>query len=220
MSENKLNEILRHRAEQVRAGALIVAEKTNDWQQIKRYITNRMEEHELTPKQREKFDRYQFIYNQLVTGKYTEADVVFQLKRLFKVSPTQAYEDIAATREVFLSTISFNRNFEIKIELEIAKAARAKLLEVQNFKEARAYHKVIMQLMEMMPEEADHPGMDFEGHQLEAVFDPRLLGAPDVDMEAVLKVINENRKVPINIDMFTHLNYEDVPADGSTETSL
>ena len=216
----KVEMLLKIKAESVRAGADLISDRTMDWQLIKQYMTNRHKELVLTADQQRKLERYQFIYNQLVSGKYTDRDVVLQLKKLFNVSEAQAYEDLNCSRELFTSVININRQFELNNELQIAKAARGKCLEVLDFKNAAAFGKVIKDLIAMLPEEEVSPGMDFEGHILEAVFDPSLLGAPDIDMEEVLRVLNEKRNVPVKIDMFSHLDYEEVKKDDEETTAL
>ena len=63
-------------------------------------------------------------------------------------------------------------------------------------------------MLKELPDEEENPAELFEGHQIEAVFDPTLLGAPAVDMKEVLKAINEKRDKKIQIDMFEELSYE------------
>ncbi len=211
MSENeKLHKLLIKKAEQVQYGAQIVVDKIKDWQVIKQYMCNRLNDIELTDIQQKKLERYQFAYNQLVSGKYTDTDVVNQLIKLFKIKTTQAYEDLNCCRELFNSVINVNKQFEISNELQIAKAARAKCLEIFDFKNAAALLKVIQNLIAMLPDQNDNPGELFEGHVIEAVFDPALLGAPKVDMKEVLTAINAKRNVPIKIDMFEELDNETI----------
>jgi hypothetical protein len=174
-------------------------------------MNNRMNEIVLSAEQERKLGRYKFIYDQLSSGKYTKSQVVNQLMndKLYGVSYQQAYEDIRCSGELFSSINNINKQFELNTEIEIAKAARAKCLEVLDFKNAASMMKVIKELLAMLPDEEDHAGHDFEGHTLEAVFDPRLLGAPEVDMKELLAVLNSKRKVPIKVDMFDHINFEE-----------
>jgi len=62
-------------------------------------------------------------------------------------------------------------------------------------------------LLSLLPDKEDSSSELFEGHSIEAVFDPTLLGAPAVDMQEVLKAVNEKRDKKINI--FDHLSFED-----------
>jgi len=86
-------------------------------------------------------------------------------------------------------------------------------------KSAAAFQKNIIQLQRDIPDEETNPGELFEGHTIEAVFDPKLLGAPDVDMKKVMEAVNEKRKVKINFDLFEDISHEDIPND-DTETTL
>lgn len=207
----KVHELLQLKTEQVRYGSNILAEKTRDWQLIKEFMSNRLGEIVLTPDQAKKLQRYKFIYDQLSSGKYSKSQIVNQLTKdeLFGVSIQQAYEDIRCSNELFSAVINFDKQFELNNEIEIAKNARAKCLEVCDFKNAAAFAKVIKELISLKPDEEDHAGDDFEGHQVEAVFDPRLLGAPEIDMKEVLATLNAKRKVAIKIDMFDHLDFEE-----------
>lgn len=200
------------KADQVRTASEILLEKTRDWQLIKQFMSSRHAEIILTDDQERKLERYKFIYDQLSSGRYTKAQVIAQLMndKLYKVSISQAYEDIRCSAELFTAVININKQFELNNEIEIAKKARAKCLEVLDFKNAAAFAKVIKDLIALLPDEELHPGEDFEGHEIEAVFNPALLGAPDVDMKEVLKTINEKRKVKVNIDMFNDIEFEDV----------
>ena len=213
----KVHELLQQKAEQVRSGAQILIDKTRDWQLIKEFMSNRHSEIMLTADQEKKLARYKFIYDQQSSGKYTKANILSQLEKLFSISMQQAYEDIRCSNELFTSIMHFNKEFELNNEIEIAKNARAKCLEIFDFKSAAAFGKLIRELIALKPDEEDHPGLDFEGHTLLAVFDPELLGAPKINMMEVLKAINEKRKVPIKTDMFEHLSFEE-STNGKTDT--
>ena len=202
------------KANQIREASELLIEKTMDWQVIKKFMVNRFEDIVLTVQQKKKLDRYQFIYNQLVDGKYTDSQVVTMNAKFFDISIQQSYEDIRCTRELFNSVININRQFELNNELQIAKKARAKAMEVLDHKAAAAYGKLIRDILALLPEDDSILGLDFEGHSIEAIFNPKLLGAPDVDMKEVLKSINAKRKVPINTDMFDFL--EEIPTDEKT----
>lgn len=200
----KAHQLLIRKAEQVRNASEILLEKTRDWQVIKQFMSSRLSEIKLTDEQERKMERYVYINAQLSGGKYSKAQVISQLmnEKIFGVSMAQAYEDLRCTAELFTSAININKQYEINLLLEIAKMAQAKCHEIFDFKGGAMYARVIKDLIAMLPDEELHPGEDFEGHEIEAVFNPLLLGAPAVDMKEVLKAINEKRKVKINIDMF------------------
>jgi hypothetical protein len=206
----KLKEVLSARAAQLQNSAEMLMDKTRDWQIIKQYLCNRYNDFELSPKQQDKLKRYQYVYNQLVSGKYTEKDVLNQLMNFFGIHLTQAYEDINATKEIFPSFININKRFEIIVEKQILTDARRKCLELGDHKNAAAYSKVIHSLLSLLGDEEDSAGELFEGHSIEATFDPRLLGAPEIDIREVLETINAKRSVKINIDLFDHLGATDI----------
>lgn len=212
---DKVHKMLIEKANQVQTAADEISNKINDWQVIKAYMTRRLNEIELTEEQQRKLDRYYFIYNQQVKGKYSDLDIIAQLMNLpGGISRKQAYDDMACARELFNASIVINKQYEIKLELEIAKSMRRKCSEIGDFKTAAAVQKNITALMAMLPDEEENQGELFEGHQIEATFDPRLLGAPPVDMHSILSAVNAKRKVPIKTDLFEELETD----NGNSET--
>jgi len=117
--KESLNTALVKKADQIRNATDILVSKTRDWQLIKQYLCGRLADMQLTAEQEEKLKRYQFIYNQLVSGKYTEQDVINQVVRIYNVGLPQAYEDKNATQEIFCSVLSINKRFEQKNGIRI-----------------------------------------------------------------------------------------------------
>lgn len=218
----KLQQLLIQKAESTAAGAAMLLEKTQDWQIIQEFISNRHAELILNPRQQEKLELYQYINNQLLSGKYTAAQLVTHLTKLYKRSFAQAYEDIRISKELFAALFTINKQWENNSELEICRMTRQKCIDIGDFKNGAVWQKRINELIAMQPDEEDTPGEYFKGHQLVAVFDPRLLGgsASQVNMKELLSVLNEKRQQKINIDMFEHINYEDIPTNGNDATSL
>lgn len=202
---------LQKKAEQVLTAAEALMASTNDWQVIKQFMCNRLTGIQLTPEQEKKLERYQFIYNQLVSGKYTDAEVISQLtnKKLYGLSISQAYEDMNAAKELFPRVININKRFEVHLALEMNKVRQMKAEAMGDMKALAAFEKNAHLLRSELPEEAENPAEMFEGHTIEAVFDPRLLGAPLVDMKEVLKAVNEKRDKKIKIDIFDELAFEE-----------
>jgi hypothetical protein len=210
--EQSVVKLLQEKAAQVSSAANLIVEKTRDWQMIKLYISNRVEEIKLTPTQAAKLLRYQYIYNQLVSGRYTEQEIINQVMRLYDVKIVQAYEDINNAREIWLTTLNINKRFELKMELESAKDCKRKCIEIGDFKNAASYSKIITGLLHEIQEEEESPADLFEGIQIEATFNPALLGAPPIskkDMQDLLKTINAKRAKPFNLDFIEELEYED-----------
>jgi len=200
---------MQRKAEQIGKGAETLVEKTRDWQVIKQFACNRLGEFILTAEQQKKFKRYQLIYDQLVSGRYTEQEVISQLINIHKIKLTQAYEDMNAAKEVFSLAVNVKKQFELQVELQTARRARLKCEDMGDMKTAAMYSKVITEIIKQLPEVEDVPAEMFEGHIIEADFDPSLLGAPPVNMRAVLAAINEKRDKKIKIDMFEELPFEE-----------
>lgn len=211
--KEEVSVVLKNKAEAIRKGAELLLEKTRDWQLIKQYLNNRLQDIELTATQQEKLNRYQYVYNQLVSGRYTDQEVITQLTKLHGISLRQAYEDMNATREIFCTVVNINKLFEIQLQIQITKGMIRKAEELQDFKSAAALGKNLATLLSMLPDVEENPAELFEGHTIEAVFDPSLLGAPPVNMKEVLTAINAKRKVKINTDMFEDIDHEEVKPD-------
>lgn len=198
------------KADQVRNTAALIMQQTSDWQIIKEYLCNRLEELQLTPQQKAKLDRYQFIYNQQVCGRYSTQQIVNMLRSTYGIQKTQAYEDIRNTKEIFASVININRAFEINVQLEINRQMIAEARANRDYRSASSLERNRASLLAMLPEDDERPADLFTGHTIQAIFDPRLLGAPDVDLHEVLKIINEKRDVKLRLDQITSLPFEEV----------
>ena len=185
-------------------------EQTKDWQLIKRFLTNRSSEITLTQTQKNKLERYQFVYNQNVLGRYTTSQIVEMMCSQFNIKTTQAYEDVRATKEIFTSVININRLFEITVQLDINRQMIAEARAMQDYKSASALERNRKDLLALLPEKEENPSELFTGHTIEAIFDPRLIGAPDIDLKEVLKVINEKRDIKLNIDQITSIPFDEI----------
>lgn len=218
----ELKVMLAEKAEQVARSAELIMAKTRDWQMVKEYMCNRLDEIELTPTQQDKLKRYQFIYNQLVSGKYTDNDIVAMSAKMHGTKRVQAYEDLAATRELFNSVINLNKNFELSLALEITKNYMRKCEEAGDFKALQKFNKDKIEIIKQLQDIEDNRGELFEGHVFEMTFDPALLGAPEItkeNMKDLLSSINAKRDKKIKIDMFDdYIEYKDIP-NGSEEAS-
>jgi hypothetical protein len=214
MSES-LPQVLQQKAEQVSRAAEMILAKTRDWQLIREYMNNRLDEIELTEVQKEKMHRYQYIYNQQVSGRYTDAEVVSQVTKIYKVEISQAYEDMASTRELFNSIINVNKLFELKLKLDINKNYQRKCAELGDMKSLAKFEKNGIEIAKLLEDMEDDRGELFEGHVYEMTFDPSLLGAAPIskkDLQDLLKQINEKRSKKIRTDMFEELEFEEKEA--------
>lgn len=188
------------KVEAITAGAALLAEKTNDWQIIKEYLSNRSSNIALTPMQQKKLERYQFVYNQLSSGKFLEKEVVTQITREFNVSQEIAYEDLADAKELYGFLFSINKVFELKLQLDINRLLINKAKEANDLRAAAAFEKNRIEMLKLVPELVDTPGQYFESHINEIMFDPGLIGAPDIDIRQVLIEINKRHGAAIDLD--------------------
>lgn len=205
MKENStVVQALMKRANQVATTTELLLTRVQDWQQIKEYLCNRVNDDSfLTEAQKGKLARYQFMYNQLATGKYTDTEVINQCMKMYKIkSHAQAYEDLSCTRELFNFVLNVNKQFEINLQLQINRNMLRKAEELNDMKAVAALEKNRALLLKLLPDREDNPAELFEGHTYEFTFDPTLLGGPKINMKEVLDLINEKRQVKINTDMF------------------
>lgn len=203
-----VSNILKLTANQISYSANLLADMTMDWQVIKEYLSNRLNNLVLTETQQKKLDRYNFIYNQTLSGKYSKQQVLNMTMEKFQICHSQACKDANATSEIFSTIITINKKFELQLELESAKDMKRKCIALNDFKTAALIQKNIIAIIDQLPEEVDDAAAKFEGHFIEAVFDPRLLGAPEINMTEVLNALNAKRKVKIKTDLFENLSFQ------------
>lgn len=204
--------VLQKKAEQVRYATEILLQQTQDWQTIQEFLSNRVQEIELNDRQKGKLKRYQYIYDQLSSGKYTDTEVRSQISKIFLISSSQAYEDINCAREIFNSVININKQFELKMELQSARDLKRKCAEIGDYKNAFQAQKCIIEILKTLPDEETNAGELFKDHHWEVTFDPALLGAPPVNMLEVLAALNAKRNKKINLDMFEELSFTEEDA--------
>lgn len=204
---------IEQRAADVAKATEFIVSKTKDLQIIKSYLSGKMGIGKLTPIQQDKLNRYQFIYNQFVSHKYTETEIVNMIKVLYNIEYAQAYIDINATKEIFSSVLNINKMFELKMELESAKQLKQVCVSIGDTKGAAMFQKNIIAIASLLQDTDDTANEGFEGHTIEATFNPSLLGVPEIpkgDLLDLLKRINEKRGKKLDIDIAI---FKDVPDD-------
>lgn len=209
-NENVLN-VLAEKANIVHNASMAVYAVTQDWQTIREYMCNRLNYDNLTEVQKKKLERYNFIYSNLLSDKYSKVEVIKLLERFYSISQKQAYEDYNCVVEIYPSVSRINKNYELMHELEVAKDLRRKAAAVQDWKSAAAFQKNIIAITALLPDEEDNSADLFEGHNYELTFNPELLGGPKIDdneLADLLKTINAKRSVKINLDNFEIIQEE------------
>lgn len=180
--------------ESIAQGAMTIAEHTSDWQLIRDYISNRIDGLKLTAKQQEKLKRYQFVYNQLSTGRYIDKEVVSQLKKQYGIEDSQAYQDLRDAKEVFNVVFNINKAFELKLTLDRNWVMMQKAAEINDLKAYAQLEKNRQKLLEMVPDVEKSLADVFQPHTFVLKFDPALIGAPEVDMAAIEAYINQRKR--------------------------
>ncbi|HVX00350.1 MAG TPA: hypothetical protein VHA52_07945 [Candidatus Babeliaceae bacterium] len=211
--KNEINKELLRISEEMADNANQLMDKIRDWQVIKNFLTNRIKDITLTPEQEKKLQRYQYIYNQQISGAYTDQEIVTQVKHLYGIEQTQAYEDINHAREIFNSVVNIHKQFELKLQLQINRQMLNKALELGDMKAWAAIEKNRIYLIKQLHDEPENVAEFFEGHIYELTFDPHLIGAPEVDMKRLLNTINAKRNRQINTDMFEDAESEEIKDD-------
>lgn len=208
MRKSRAITFLEETSKQIANGTDLLVKKTSDYQTVKKYLTNRLANIKLTAEQQRQLDRYQFIYNQIMCGKYTESEVIKMTMELFGIEYRQACYDLKDTRDLFSTTLQINRLFELKVELESARRVRTKCEEIQDFKGAEMARKNIVAILSLLPQEEEAAGDLFEGHTIEPVFDPSLIGAPKISKEQVIDLLGQIAK---KRGKEFNMNIEDIP---------
>lgn len=192
-----------------------ITEQTNDYQTIRAYMNNRFDQIKLTPGQTEKLRRWQYIYDQMSTGKYSDDDIRSQLEVHFSVDTQTARNDIRHAQELFSTTLSINKKFRIIMDLKLLdKMQRKAALDNQLDAYARL-QKTKNELYKMLPDEEEMPGDYFQPRTNIFEFNPALLGVNPID-PSKLKALIEQLKSDLQI---TDIDFEmiyDNPEDSDT----
>jgi len=169
-----------------------MAEQTNDWMMIRDYMNNRLGELKLTESQKQKLRRYQFAYDQISSGKYTEMEVIAQLVEHFKIEEAMAIADLKCSKEIYSTTLAIDKRFEIKMQIELLKIEQQKARDVGNLDASAKLAKCIAEFLKMVPDEMPDKDDAFTPHQNVLTFNPAILGIPAIDkseMNELLKTL-------------------------------
>jgi hypothetical protein len=169
-----------------------MAEQTNDWMMIRDYMNNRLGELKLTEPQKQKLRRYQFAYDQISSGKYTEMEVIAQMVEHFKIAEATAIADLKCSKEIYSTTLAIDKRFEIKMQIELLKIEQQKARDVGNLDASAKLAKCIAEFLKMVPDEMPDKDDAFTPHQNVLTFNPAILGIPAIDkseMNELLKTL-------------------------------
>jgi len=183
--KTNVKQALEQNKNQIALSAEIAAQEINDWQAIQAYITNRISNISLTDEQKIKLKRYEFAYNQFVSGKYAQHEVVEMLQESFNISYPQALRDVKDCREIFTTTININKLFEIKIQLEINRIMLKKAEDSNDLKAYAQLEKNRQKFIAMLPDDESSLADEFIPRQNILEYNPELIGVKIQDINEI-----------------------------------
>lgn len=192
-----------------------MAEQTNDMQMIKAYLSARMGNIMLSEQQLAKMKRWQFVYDQFSTGKYTESDIRFQLAKMFNISDQVAVADLRTAQEVFATTMALNKRFKIQLDIQLIDVQQQKCRDTNNMDAYAKLQRVKNELYKMLPDEPEETPADyFQPRTNEIKYDPSLLGHKPVPPEQMQALIDEMKR-EFNI---TDIDYQVIEPNDPSNT--
>lgn len=193
-----------------------VTEMTNDYQTIKAFMSARAGDIKLSAKQQEKMKRWQFVYDQLSSGKFTEKEVRQQLMVHFNIEEPTAYRDIQESQELMATTLSINKIFKINCDIQLIEVLQRKANETHQLEAYAKLQKVKNELYKMLPDKEENPGDYFTPRQNIIDFNPALLGVAPVP-EDQMKALFDQLKNEFGI---IDVEYVDLPKDAANTGTL
>ena len=162
---------------------------TNDFMAIKKFMKSRVENIKLTEAQQEIYNRLQFIYNQLVSGKYSEQQIVHMLtNEPYNLKRSQAYYDIQTCKDLFSTARPLDKQFLLKLNYERLEIQMRKASEANNLDVYAKLQKNMLELLKMMPDEELEVPEDYVPTLVVPMYDPRLLGIKTVDAQKLAEL--------------------------------
>jgi hypothetical protein len=189
--KQSVKQALEQTAMQIATSAELMAQEINDWQTIQNYISRRIAGITLNAQQQRKLERYQFIYNQLVSGKYKEQEVVEMVQESWRISYPQALKDLRDAKELFTTTINVNKLFEIKAQLERNLIQLQKADESGDTKGYAQLEKNRQKLIAMLPDDESSLADEFIPRTNVFQYDPSLIGVKVDSDEDVWQLIKD-----------------------------
>lgn len=179
-----------------------MAEQTNDIETLKAYLKGRMDDIKLTERQEVKLKRWQFIYDQLSSGKYTEHEVRLQVMEKFQVGQSISYQDMRNATDIMCTTLNLNKLFKIQVDIQLLDVMKEKARKTNQLDAYARLQKVQTELYKMLPDKEEVPADYFEARQNIIEFNPSLLGIapiPDAQMGELLSQLKREFNI-IDID--------------------
>lgn len=168
-----------------------MAEQTNDLQTIRAYMNNRFANIQLNDNQELKLRRWQFVYDQMSSGKYTQQEIRNQLELHFKIDRSTSLADLRTAQELFSTTLNINKLFKIQMDIQLLDTMQLKAREANKLDEYAKLQKAKNELYKMLPDEVDNPTDNFEARQNIFEYNPELLGMKPVSSDKMKALIEQ-----------------------------
>jgi hypothetical protein len=153
-----------------------------------------LNEVKLTEDQQTKLKRWQFIYDQLSSGRYNETDVRNQLLKTFPISEYTAFKDMMEAKEVFSTTLNLNKKFKMMTDIQLLDMMKLKASDANKLDEYAKLQRVQNELYKMIPDEETNPTEDFTPRQNLVQYNPSLLGIPAMPDEQINELLNQLKR--------------------------
>lgn len=191
----KMKDFFQNKEQKLIHQAELAAAETDDYLAVKQYLTRRVSEIQLSDNQAKRLECYQFAYNQLVSGKYTEHEVVDMLISSFTdMSRPKAMQYLRDSKDLFSTTFNINKIFEIKVQLELNRIEQQKASVRGDSQSFARLEKNRVEMMKLIPDVEDDNHEDFEGHVIIPMFDPALLGIDPINKHDLVKLLEDIQK--------------------------
>lgn len=188
MAKNKLIEIYRQKEEQAIKQAELAAQATDDYLAVKDFMLRRISYIELTPAQERIRNIYSFAYNQLLSGKFTEKEVLSLIMTEYKVPVGAAIQYLKDSKELYNIIFDVNKAWEIHVQLELNKIQMQKANARGDQKAYALLERNRIKLLDLIPEKEESTNDDFVGHLIEPQFNPALLGIDPIPEKELKKL--------------------------------
>lgn len=168
-----------------------VGEQLNDLFAVRDYMLRRINQTDLTPTQQKKLELYEFAYNQLIGGKWSESEVIDLIitKSGIKQKPL-AVQVLNDTKELFTTVLSVHKQWELKKQLHLNENLLRKAEMSGDYRSAAAFAKNMIAITDRI-ETIENEQEEFKGHTLVVSADPSIIGVEPAKAKDVQKLLND-----------------------------
>lgn len=189
-----LKVLLQTKEQKLIEAAELAAESTDDYLAIKEFLTRRINNMQLTQRQQQRLEKYEFIYNQLVSGKYTETEVLDMVSVRYGLEKAMCRSYIIDAKDIFSTSFNINKAFELKVQLDLNRVEMQKASMRGDLKAYAMLEKNRISIAKLLPDPEEESHEDYEGHVIVPVFDPSLLGINPINKHDVARLLEDIQK--------------------------